>query len=147
MKKFMAVFFVAMLLVMSLGNIVTAMAEVGTDHTFQIYVQCVNSDSYTEEENAFKKSVNNHMIYVRHWVTGGSDSYTNHFRGRKSLEGDVYTRVTCGSKWCTVGGNIPIQSNNIKYDNYYYSISGRGNTNHYDYDGVSNVTLHGHMYF
>lgn len=70
MKKFMAVFFVAMLLVMSLGNIVTAMAEVGTDHTFQIYVQCVNSDSYTEEENAFKKSVNNNMIYVRHWVTG-----------------------------------------------------------------------------
>ena len=102
MKKFMAVFFVAMLLVMSLGNIVTAMADVGTARPFSIYVQCMNSDSYTDEEDAFRKTVNNNMIYVRHWVTGGSDSYTNHFRGRKSLEGDVYTRVNCGDKWCTV---------------------------------------------
>ena len=43
MKKFMAVFFVAMLLVMSLGNIVTAMADVGTARPFSIYVQCMNS--------------------------------------------------------------------------------------------------------
>lgn len=147
MKKFMAVFFVAMLLVMSLGNIVTAMADLGTARPFSIYVQCMNSDSYTDEEDAFRKTVNSNMIYVRHWVTGGSDSYTNHFRGRKSLEGDVYTRVNCGAKWCTVNMNVPIQSNSIKNDSYYYSISGRGNTNHYDYDGVSNVTLHGNMYF
>lgn len=30
--------------------------------------------------------------------------------------------------------------------NWFYSVAGRGNTNHYDYDGVANVTLHGNMY-
>ena len=45
----------------------------------------------------------------------------------------------------TVGLNVPIQSNSIVAD-WFYSVAGRGNTNHYDYDGVANVTLHGNMY-
>lgn len=142
MKKILAMILMTIMMVSMACN---ALA-LGQDCTFQIYVQCKNADTYTDEEDGFKKTVNDGAIYVKHWVSGGSSDYTNHFRGRKSLEGDVYSRTNCGSKWCTVNLNVPIQSNSITMDNYYYSISGRGNTNHYNYDGVSNVTLHGHMY-
>lgn len=44
----------------------------------------------------------------------------------------------------TIGLKVPIQSNSIT--NYVsYTMAGRGNTNHYDYDGVSTVTLHGNF--
>ena len=63
--------------------------------------------------------------------------YTNHFRGI-----DDVANVTRGSKWCTQGLNVPIQNNNIKAGKYY-TVSGRGNTNYYNNDGISRVTLSG----
>ncbi len=143
MKKFLAMVLLTIMLVSMTCN---ALA-VGTDRTFEIYVQCRNTDTYTDARNGYEKTVDDGAIYVKHWVMGGSDEYTNHFRGRKSLSSGVSGRTNCGAKWCTVNMNVPIQSNSINYDDtYYYSVSGRGNTNHYDYDGVSYVTLHGHMY-
>lgn len=143
MKKFLAMVLLTSMLVSMTCN---ALA-LGVDRTFEIYVQCRNADTYTDAEYGYQKTEDDRSIYVRHWVTGGSDEYTNHFRGRKSLSNGESGRTNCGSKWCTVNMNVPIQSNSINInDNYYYSVSGRGNTNHYNYDGVSNVTLHGHMY-
>ena len=143
MKKFMAMFLMAAML----ANVasVAGAVSIGESKNFEIYVQCRNSNTYMDETEVHAhKDQDSEVkaIYVRHWVTGGSSSYTNHFRGRKYV-GDGL--VTCGTKWCTVGANIPIQSNSIVGGNDY-TIAGRGNTNHYDYDGVSNVTLHGNMY-
>ena len=40
------------------------------------------------------------------------------------------------------GLNVPIQNNNIvRYKTY--SVSGRGNTNYYNYDGISSIVLRG----
>lgn len=142
MKKFLTM----VLLTIMLVSITCSALAIGDDHTFEIYVQCTNADTYTDARDGYRKAVDDGAIYVKHWVMGGSDEYTNHFRGRKSLSNGESGRTNCGSKWCTVNMNVPIQSNSIKKDSYYYSVSGRGNTNHYNYDGVSNVTLHGHMY-
>lgn len=68
-------------------------------------------------------------------------------------DGSGYRQVLCANSFKslakrsmhTVGLNVPIQSNSIVAD-WFYSVAGRGNTNHYDYDGVANVTLHGNMY-
>ena len=67
-----------------------------------------------------------------------TDEYTNHFRGIEAK-----TNTTRGSKWCTQGLSVPIQNNNIK-KNTYYTVSARGNTNYYNNDGISRITLNGH---
>ena len=38
---------------------------------------------------------------------------------------------------------VPIENSNI-VANKYYSISGRGNTNYYNYDGISSIQLAGY---
>lgn len=143
MKKFIAITLMAIMLV-AVASTASAIS-VNNPTTFSIYVNSKDSSAaYTDEENETRKTSSVRAIYVKHWVTGGSSEYTNHFRGRKT---PTYhgTRTNCGAKWCTVGQNVPIESTSI-VSGAYYSISGRGNTNHYDYDGVSNVTLHGNMY-
>ena len=144
MKKILAMVLLATML-MSIASVAGAV-NVGAANSFEFSAQCRNTTSYTDEEGAYEKWTDYPAIYVRHWVTGGSAEYTNHFRGRKSpADDDISSRVNCGAKWCTVGLNVPIQSNSIVAD-WFYSVAGRGNTNHYDYDGVANVTLHGNMY-
>ena len=144
MKKFMALVMAAGLMTAMVGNAYAA--DVGTPYAFEFRAQCKDSSTYTDAKDAYQKNVNNSSIYVKHWGLGGSDRYTNHFRGRK-IASDGADRVNCGAKWCTVNMNVPIQSNSITYGKVAkYSVSGRGNTNHYDYDGVSSVDLHGYMY-
>ena len=143
MKKFMALVMAAVLMTAMVGNAYAA--DVGEAHKFEFNAQCKDSSTYTDAEGAYPKTINNSSIYVKHWVLGGSDSYTNHFRGRR-IASKGASRTNCGAKWCTVNMNVPIQSNSITYGgSATYSISGRGNTNHYDYDGVSSVDLHGYM--
>lgn len=147
MEKLVSICFVFVLL-MSVA--VSALAsptpagQMGEADWFEIYVQCKNANTYEPAKPWDYKEESNKAIYVRHFVNGGSSDYTNHFRAQR-VDSLNESRYTVGSKWCTVGLNVPIQGNSI-VANRYYSIAGRGNTNHYDYDGVSNVTLQGYMY-
>ena len=144
MKKFMALLVTTSMLASMAGMAGAVNIDSNDAVAFNIPgASCTDTSSYKDaEERAYKRDNSVHAIYVRHWVTGGSSDYTNHFRGRKEQGSNL---VTCGSKWCTVGMNVPIQSNSIVYRSNY-TLAGRGNTNHYDYDGVSAVTLHGNMY-
>ena len=136
MKKFMALVLMAIMLVsISAGG----MAE--TVFSFRAY--CNNTNDIRRDvdiTHSAAKENNDHKIYVRHWVTGGSDAYTNLLRAY-SYDAETYY----GSKWATVGLNVPIQSNSITAGQTY-TMGGRGNTNHYNYDGVVSVTLHGNFY-
>lgn len=60
------------------------------------------------------------------------------------LMGKVLNDVV-GGKWCEPGLNIPIKSDDIVM-NEYYSVTARGNTLHYDNDGVERVELRVNMY-
>ena len=113
MKKFMALVMAAGLMTAMVGNAYAA-TSIGEEHSFEFRAQCKDSSTYTDEQYAYPKRVNNSSIYVKHWVFGGSDSYTNHFRGRK-IASEGADRVNCGAKWCTVNMNVPIQSNSITY--------------------------------
>ena len=140
MKKFMALVLMAITLVTVAAN---AMAV--TPFEFRAYCNDTTRITYDEKlEHQEKKTsqYNNNKVYVKHWVTGGSDSYTNMFKARKFASGKVESGTNCGSKWATIGLNVPIQSNSITA-NMFYTMAGRGNTNHYDSDGVSSITLHG----
>ena len=136
MKKFMALALAAIMLV-------TFAACAMTETAFEFRASCTDTNAIAYDTNGAHqeyKTKNNHQVYVRHWVIGGSDQYTNLFKARKIVE----SPVNCGSKWATIGLKVPIQSNSIT--NYVsYTMAGRGNTNHYDYDGVSTVTLHGNF--
>ena len=116
MKKFMALALAAIMLVTFAA---CAMAETA----FEFRASCTDTNAIAYDTNGAHqeyKTKNNHQVYVRHWVIGGSD------------------------QWATIGLKVPIQSNSIT--NYVsYTMAGRGNTNHYDYDGVSTVTLHGNF--
>ena len=76
MKKFMALVLMAIMLVtISAG----AMAE--TVFSFRAY--CNNTNDIRRDvdiTHSAAKENNDHKIYVRHWVTGGSDAYTNLLR-------------------------------------------------------------------
>lgn len=145
MKKFIAIALMAIMLV-AVASTASATVHVNNPTTFSIYVDSKDEDAPHIDATAetYKNTKSVHAIYVEHWVTGGSSEYTNHFRGRKT---SVYggTRTNCGAKWVTVGQKIPVESSSIVYG-AYYSVSGRGNTNHYNYDGVAHVTLHGNLY-
>ena len=108
MKKFMALVMAAGLMTAMVGNAYAA-TRIGEEHSFEFKAQCKDSSTYTDEQYAYPKRVNNSSIYVKHWVLGGSDSYTNHFRGRRIASSGA-NRTNCGSKWCTVNMNVPIQS-------------------------------------
>lgn len=118
-----------------------------TPRTANLSVRCDSESAYTFWNKMIFKSgqygsYDNHAIYVRHYVDGGSTAYTNSIRAHQVNGSTLSSR---GSKWCEVGKNIPIQNNNITLQNFY-TISARGNTNHYMYDGVSSMMITANCY-
>lgn len=88
--------------------------------------------------------LDNHAVYVRHYVPHAATPYTNLFKVVKvDSEGNVIG--VYGEKWCTPSLNVPIVSDDITM-NEYYTVTARGNTLHYDYDGVERVELRVNMY-
>lgn len=136
MKKILA----TMLLVTMLMSIAcTASATT----SFWLPVTCTSTTNYARytTQPEYKSSNIAAAIYVKHHDNVGTSEYTNHFRGQKRPVGSG-SWTTCGSKWCTQGVNVPIQNNNI-VSGADYTISARGNTNYYDYDGISEIQLSG----
>lgn len=138
MRKIVAMFLMLLLMVS-----ISAMASAASEE-FEFWAQCTNASSTAldTDETAFstKRSENDHSVYVKHWVYDGSNDYTNYFRAYiEDAEGTYY-----GAKWATVNLNVPIQSNSIVVGPSY-GVAGRGNTNHYDYDGNYRVSLHGYL--
>ena len=131
MKKMLAlVLAIAMLL---------SLASVASAASFGIPVWCNSTTNYTKaDEVGEQKSGTQAAIYVYHNDNVDTDEYTNHFRGI-----EVASNTTRGSKWCTQGLSVPIQNNNIK-NKFFYTVSARGNTNYYNNDGISRITLNGH---
>lgn len=109
--------------------------------------------AYCDSKKRFKDGTNwslkncgydNHAIYVRHYVPHSTTPYTNCIKIRR-VDSAGNTIAVYGEKWCTPGLNVPIQSDEIKM-NQYYSVVARGNTCHYEYDGVDRVELRVNMY-
>ena len=120
-------------------TMLVSLASVASAAPFGIPVWCNSTTNYTKADEAGeKKSGTQAAIYVYHHDNVDTDEYTNHFRGIEAK-----TNTTRGSKWCTQGLSVPIQNNNIK-KNTYYTVSARGNTNYYNNDGISRITLNGH---
>ena len=120
-------------------TMLVSLASVASAATLSISVRCDSTTNYTQSSEEEYKTTGTAAIYVNHHDNVDTDEYTNHFRGQL-VSGD--TRTTKGSKWCTQGLNVPIQNNNIvRYKKY--SVSGRGNTNYYNYDGISSIVLRG----
>lgn len=130
MKKMVALA-LAITMLMSLAGVASAAP-------FGIPVWCNSTTNYTKADEAGEqKSGTQAAIYVYHHDNVDTDEYTNHFRGI-----EVKTNTTRGSKWCTQGLSVPIQNNNIK-SRIFYTVSARGNTNYYNNDGISRITLNG----
>ena len=138
MRKIVAMFLMLLLMVS-----ISAMATAASDE-FEFWAQCTNASSTALDcdKTAFseKNHEDDHSVYVKHWVYDGSDEYTNYFRAYVNKAYSTYY----GAKWATVNLNVPIQSNSI-VKGKTYGVAGRGNTNHYDYDGNYRVSLHGHL--
>lgn len=134
--------FVAMLLM--LGMLIPSAIASASDAAvaFEFWAQCTEASNtalnYDIRNRVSKKTEDNNSVYVKHWVYDGSEEYTNFFRAYLS---GVYSSYL-GQKWATVGLNVPIQSSSFALGSYY-GVAGRGNTNHYDYDGNYQVSLHG----
>ena len=119
-------------------TMLVSLASVASAASFGIPVWCNSTTNYTKaDEVGEQKSGTQAAIYVYHHDNVDTDEYTNHFRGI-----EVKTNTTRGSKWCTQGLSVPIQNNNI-VSGKTYSVSGRGNTNYYNNDGISSITLSG----
>lgn len=110
-------------------------------------------NAYSTKEYKYRKGTNwsykdcgldNHAIYVRHYVPHSTTPFTNLFKVCK-VDSEGNTLGVYGEKWCTPGQNIPIQSDEIVM-NEYYTVTARGNTLHYEYDGVKRVELRVNMY-
>ena len=115
-----------------------SLASVASAAPFGIPVWCNSTTNYTKADTTGEqKSGTQAAIYVNHHDNVDTDEYTNHFRGI-----EVKTNTTRGSKWCTQGLSVPIQNNNIK-SGTFYTVSARGNTNYYNNDGISRITLNG----
>ena len=79
MKKFMALALAAIMLVTFAA---CAMAETA----FEFRASCTDTNAIAYDTNGAHqeyKTKNNHQVYVRHWVIGGSDQYTNLLRQEK----------------------------------------------------------------
>lgn len=100
-----------------------------------------NTDLNEDETCRVIKISNGNSMYVKHWVSGGSDEYTNYFRAVAIN----YTSGYIGGKWATVNMNVPITSNAYKIGKVH-SIAGRGNSKHSLNDGNYRVSLHGWFY-
>ena len=119
-------------------TMLVSLASVASAAPFGIPVWCNSTTNYTKADEAGQqKSGTQAAIYVYHHDNVDTDEYTNHFRGI-----EVKTNTTRGSKWCTQGLSVPIQNNNIK-SGTFYTVSARGNTNYYNNDGISRITLNG----
>ena len=119
-------------------TMLVSLASVTSAAPFGIPVWCNSTTNYTKADEAGEqKSGTQAAIYVYHHDNVDTDEYTNHFRGI-----EVKTNTTRGSKWCTQGLSVPIQNNNIK-SGTFYTVSARGNTNYYNNDGISRITLNG----
>ena len=119
-------------------TMLVSLASVASAAPFGIPVRCNSTTNYTKaDEVGEQKSGTQAAIYVYHHDNVDTDEYTNHFRGI-----EVKTNTTRGSKWCTQGLSVPIQNNNIK-SGTFYTVSARGNTNYYNNDGISRITLNG----
>ncbi len=119
-------------------TMLVSLASVASAASFGISVWCNSTTNYTKaDEVGEQKSGTQAAIYVYHHDNVDTDEYTNHFRGI-----EVKTNTTRGSKWCTQGLSVPIQNNNIK-SRIFYTVSARGNTNYYNNDGISRITLNG----
>ena len=123
------------------GTMMAGMASVASaTKNFDTPVWCNSTTNYTMADSEGDQKLNDThaAIYVRHYDNVDTTEYTNDFRGIE-VDSNYATR---GSKWCTQGLNVPIQNNNIvRYKTY--SVSGRGNTNYYNYDGISSIVLRG----
>ena len=102
---------------------------------YSLTVQTVNTTdlTYSPTNKRVECSTAGRM-YVKHTVSGGSSSYTNMIHAVNS------SNVLVGQKWATPGLKVPIQSN-LLYSGYYYGVAARGNTKHYENDGVTSITL------
>ena len=117
-------------------TMLVSLASVASAASFGIPVWCNSTTNYTKADTTGEqKSGTQAAIYVNHHDNVDTDEYTNHFRGI-----EVKTNTTRGSKWCTQGLSVPIQNNNIK-SGTFYTVSARGNTNYYNNDGISRITL------
>ena len=95
-----------------------SLAGVASAAPFGIPVWCNSTTNYTKADEAGEqKSGTQAAIYVYHHDNVDTDEYTNHFRGI-----EVKTNTTRGS---------------------FYTVSARGNTNYYNNDGISRITLNG----
>ena len=121
-------------------TMLVSLASVASAAPFGIPVWCNSTTNYTMADSEGDQKLNDThaAIYVRHYDNVDTTEYTNHFRGIE-VDSNYATR---GSKWCTQGLNVPIQNNNI-VKNEWYSVSARGNTNYYNYDGISSIVLSG----
>ena len=119
-------------------TMLVSLASVASAASFGIPVWCNSTTNYTKADTTGEqKSGTQAAIYVNHHDNVDTDEYTNHFRGI-----EVKTNTTRGSKRCTQGLSVPIQNNNIK-SGTFYTVSARGNTNYYNNDGISRITLNG----
>lgn len=80
-------------------------------------------------------------LYVRHYLTELPGTYTNLFRGKKVDEGTIH-----GSKWCTPGLNVPIQSSTI-VTRVRWRLTARGNTDYYTYMGAPSILVNGNCFY
>ena len=87
MKKILtAVLFVLLVCAAS-----ASLAQKGESKSFQFLACCTEAKTIQwDADNYLEKDQNDHKIYVRHWVSGGSDEYTNLFQAR-----DVQDTATC----------------------------------------------------
>ena len=134
MKK-MVTLVLAIAMLMSLATVASAGSDV-----ISLSVYCNSTTNYSRIQPGLYNYSNNHSIYVLHHDNVDTDEYTNHFRGQEAATANGPTWTQRGSKWVTQYLDIPIENNNIVIKKYY-TVSARGNTNYYNYDGLSRITL------
>ena len=146
MKKIIAMFICMTVLVISAAVASAQMYPGVKDQKvyFDINVFCNSTTTYTRARDCERKINSVAAIFVYHDDNVMTDEYTNHFRGQEAANEDAAVWTTRGSKWCTQGLKVPIQNSNIK-SGMLYTVSARGNTNYYNYDGISSVALMGHF--
>lgn len=137
MKKTLCVLFVAMLLVGLLN--VTAMADDRTDYKFSFRAGTTmgTSADFGYATNYKKKEGPVNYIEVRHTVPESAAGYTNLIAARREDTGKYV-----GSKWMKSNG-IYYSTNGGCVSGKYYTPCGRGNTNYYENDGITSITITG----
>ena len=131
-----------LLLVLSFALVVPASAASSSDtFRFDYRINCrYTTDPLIETANGGKKEMNFGRLYVRHYLTELSGNYTNLFRGYRTNDNTIH-----GSKWCTPGLNIPIQSSSITAGTY--KLRARGNTDYYTYMGQTSILVNGNCFY